>query len=60
MKSIPEALIEAAKTDGAGQFRTFRSSIVPLSWNATIAIVVFNFIFVWNEFVFANTFLVSR
>lgn len=58
-KSIPNELLEAASIDGAGVFRTFWSVAVPLSINATVTIVVYNFIFVWNEFVFANTFLTN-
>jgi len=58
-RSIPNELLEAASIDGAGVFRTFWSVAVPLSINATITIVVYNFIFIWNEFVFANTFLTS-
>lgn len=58
-RSIPNELLEAASIDGAGVFRTFWSVAVPLSINATITIIVYNFIFIWNEFVFANTFLTS-
>lgn len=58
-RSIPNELLEAASIDGAGVFRTFWSVAIPLSINATVTIVVYNFIFVWNEFVFANTFLTN-
>lgn len=57
MRNIPDALLEAASIDGAGTFKIFTKIILPLSMNATITIVLFNFMFVWNEFVFANTFL---
>ncbi|MET1051617.1 MAG: carbohydrate ABC transporter permease [Mycetocola sp.] len=57
MKYIPDSLLEAAMLDGAGAFRTFVQVVFPLSLNTTITIITFNFIFVWNEFVFANTFL---
>jgi raffinose/stachyose/melibiose transport system permease protein len=59
MRNIPDALMEAAAIDGAGPLRIFFKIIVPLSMNATVTIAVFNFMFVWNEFVFANTFLTS-
>ncbi len=59
MRNIPDALIEAATIDGASPARVFWQIIVPLSMNATITIAVFNFMFVWNEFVFANTFLTT-
>jgi raffinose/stachyose/melibiose transport system permease protein len=57
MKYIPDSLLEAAMLDGAGPVRTFVQVVFPLSLNTTITIITFNFIFVWNEFVFANTFL---
>ncbi len=57
MKYIPNALLEAAAIDGAGLGRIFLRIVFPLSTNTTITIITFNFIFVWNEFVFANTFL---
>lgn len=59
MRNIPDALIEAATIDGASTLRIFLSVILPLSTNATVTIAVFNFMFAWNEFVFANTFLTS-
>ena len=59
MRYIPDSLMEAAKLDGAGTFRIFARVVFPLSVNTTITIIIFNFIFVWNEFVFANTFMNS-
>lgn len=57
MRYIPDSLLEAAMLDGAGTFRIFMRVVFPLSLNTTVTIITFNFIFVWNEFVFANTFL---
>ena len=59
-RSIPNEILESASIDGAGVIRTFLYIVVPLALNATITIIVFNFIFVWNEFVFANTFLTNN
>lgn len=59
MRYIPNSLIEAAWLDGAGTFRTFLRIVFPLSLNTTVTIITFNFVFVWNEFVFANTFMSS-
>jgi raffinose/stachyose/melibiose transport system permease protein len=58
-KGIPNEILESASMDGAGVFRAFLYVVVPLSINATVTIIVYNFIFVWNEFVFANTFLTT-
>lgn len=60
MKYIPNELIDAARMDGATNFRIFRQIVFPLAANTTVTIVIFNFVFVWNEFVFANTFMTSN
>jgi len=57
MRYVPDSLLEAATLDGAGTFRIFLTIVFPLAANTTITIITFNFIFVWNEFVFANTFM---
>ena len=57
LDQIPDALIEAAYMDGAGSFRIFLEIIVPLLHNAIATIAIFEFVFVWNEFTFANTFI---
>lgn len=57
MRYIPDSLLEAATIDGASTLQTFLRVVFPLSANTTITIITFNFIFVWNEFVFANTFI---
>lgn len=59
MRYVPNSLLEAAQLDGAGPWRVFSSLIFPLARNTTITVITFNFIFVWNEFVFANTFLTN-
>ena len=57
MKFIPDAIHEAAVIDGAGAFQVFSRIIFPMSKNTTITVVTYNFVFVWNEFTFANTFM---
>ncbi|GGG00836.1 carbohydrate ABC transporter permease [Paenibacillus abyssi] len=59
MRYVPNSLIESAHLDGAGSFKIFTSIILPMSKNTTITIITFNFIFIWNEFIFANTFMTS-
>jgi raffinose/stachyose/melibiose transport system permease protein len=60
MRYIPDSLLEAARIDGAGTFRIFSRIVFPLAANTTVTIIIFNFVFVWNEFVFANTFMTSN
>ena len=57
MKFIPNSLCEAATIDGASSFITFSRIIFPMAKNSTITIVIFNFVNVWNEYVYANTFM---
>ena len=55
MTSIPRELSEAARVDGAGYWRTFRSVIVPVSRNAMVTAGLFSFLFAWADFLFAVT-----
>ncbi|WP_424766430.1 carbohydrate ABC transporter permease [Paenibacillus sp. sgz302251] len=59
MRYVPNSLMESAYLDGAGSFKIFTKIILPMSKNTTITIITFNFIFIWNEFIFANTFMTS-
>jgi putative aldouronate transport system permease protein len=49
-RSIPEALIESAKIDGAGEFRIFWRFILPLSMPALAAIALFTGVGHWNSY----------
>lgn len=55
MRSIPREIIEAARVDGAGPLRVFRSVVLPVSRNALITAAVFTFLFAWSDFLFALT-----
>lgn len=57
LDQIPDALMEAAYIDGADSFGIFFKIILPLLKNAVATIAIFEFVFVWNEFTFANTFI---
>jgi ABC-type glycerol-3-phosphate transport system permease component len=48
---IPDELIEAARIDGAGHLRTYWSVVLPLSGPLIAALVIFTFMWRWNEFV---------
>jgi raffinose/stachyose/melibiose transport system permease protein len=54
---IPRELYEAASMDGAGPYRIFFRITMPLSTNTVITVVFVNGIFIWNDFIFANTFV---
>lgn len=56
---IPREMYEAASLDGAGPYRIFAQITFPLSTNTIITVVLVNSIFIWNDFIFANTFVLS-
>lgn len=49
MKSIPDSLFEAAKLDGAGDFRIYWQIVMPLSKAALATIGLFQALGYWNE-----------
>ncbi len=49
--AVPDELLEAAKCDGAGIFRTFWRIVLPLSKPLVAVLVIFTFMWRWNEFV---------
>jgi multiple sugar transport system permease protein len=56
-KELPKDLEEAARVDGATTLQAFRKVIVPLAAPGVFTTAILTFIFAWNEFLFANTFL---
>lgn len=57
---MSNSILEAAIIDGAGSLRAFASVAVPLVKNTTITILTFNFVNIWNEFTFSNTFMTDN
>lgn len=50
MLSIPDELIEAAKIDGASEWRTYWKIVLPLARPGLAALGIFTFMNVWNSF----------
>jgi multiple sugar transport system permease protein len=50
MVSIPTEIIEAAKIDGASEWRTFYKIIMPISLPAMAVLGIFTFVAEWNDF----------
>jgi len=50
LQAIPGDLLEAAKIDGAGRFRTWRSVVMPLLLVATGPLLISSFAFNFNNF----------
>src|SRR5690606_26446071 len=49
----PKELEDAARIDGCSHFQTFLRIMMPISKPALATVSIYNFIYVWNEFVFA-------
>ncbi|MCR4589763.1 MAG: carbohydrate ABC transporter permease [Lachnospiraceae bacterium] len=47
---LPLSLIEAARIDGAGEFRTFNQIVVPLMKPAIAVQAIFSFVYSWNNY----------
>jgi multiple sugar transport system permease protein len=56
-EQIPFELEEAAAIDGLNRFQTFRMIVLPLAAPALVTAGILVFIFAWNEFMFALTFV---
>lgn len=48
--SVPNELIEAARMDGASEFRTYWSIILPVARPAIVTAAVFQFVWAWTDF----------
>ena len=55
--SIPEGLIEAAKIDGAGQFKIFSAVVIPLSKAVIAVMALYYAVGQWNSYFNAMIFL---
>ena len=58
-RQLPKGLEEAAKVDGANLWQAFYKVTIPLSAPGVVTTGLLTFIFAWNEFLFANTFLLE-
>jgi len=48
--SVPDALLEAARIDGASEWRIFRSIVLPLLTPILVTLAIFTFLGTWNDF----------
>ncbi|MEW1840965.1 carbohydrate ABC transporter permease [Nonomuraea angiospora] len=49
-EAVPTGLLEAAKIDGAGEFRTFLQIALPLLAPASVTVLLFSFVSIWNNY----------
>jgi alpha-glucoside transport system permease protein len=59
INALPRDILESAFIDGASQFTIFTRLILPLSIPALASLTIFQFVWVWNDYLVALTFLGS-
>ena len=52
---VPHEVIEAAKVDGAGQWRTLLTIALPMARNGLVVVFIVNFVTAWGEFLLCST-----
>ena len=60
IRAMPRDLEEAAFVDGAGVLRTFWQIVFPLLRPVTATLIIFNTIWIWNDFLLSYLFLSSN
>jgi len=48
--AVPDSLLEAARLDGAGEFRIFSTIVFRLMMPAAVTVLLFQFIGIWNNY----------
>ncbi|MET7417290.1 carbohydrate ABC transporter permease [Streptomyces rubiginosohelvolus] len=48
--AVPDEVLEAARLDGAGEFRIFLTVALPMMMPGFVTIVLFQFVSIWNNF----------
>lgn len=48
--SIPDSLLDAARIDGASEFRIYRSIVLPVIRPILVTLAIFTFMTAWNDF----------
>jgi ABC-type glycerol-3-phosphate transport system permease component len=60
LRDVPKELQESAYMDGAGEWRTFITIILPLARPGVVALLVFTFMNIWNDFLLPLVLLISN
>lgn len=56
-RTLPNEVREAAMIDGASEYRTFFQVMMPLGRAGLVTVAIFNFLGLWNEYLFGLVFL---
>jgi multiple sugar transport system permease protein len=49
-RGIPDELLDAARVDGASEFRIYRSIVLPVARAALVTVAIFTFMWTWTDF----------
>ncbi|MCC6704777.1 MAG: carbohydrate ABC transporter permease [Thermomicrobiales bacterium] len=60
MVQLPRDFEDAARVDGAGEFRIFTGIVAPLAWPGFLTVGLVVSLAVWNEFLLATVFLTDQ
>lgn len=58
--SLPREIFESAYLDGANHWKAFTQLVIPLATPAIASLGIFQFLWVWNDFLVAKIFLSSH
>ena len=56
VSALPREIIEAARVDGAGHLTVFARLVVPLSVPAIASLCIFQFMYIWNDYLIGRIF----
>ena len=59
LRTLPSDLEDGAMVDGCNEFQTFWRIMFPLAQPGIVTAAIFNFIFLWNEYMLALIFIVK-
>jgi multiple sugar transport system permease protein len=57
LMSVPDELIDAAKVDGASEFRIYWTIVLPIARPALVTSAVFQFVWAWTDFLYPLIYL---
>jgi alpha-glucoside transport system permease protein len=60
ISGLPREIFESAYLDGANHWTAFRSLALPLAMPAIASLGIFQFLWVWNDFLVAKVFLTNK
>jgi multiple sugar transport system permease protein len=60
VQGIPDGLLDAARVDGAGEWRIFSTVVLPLARPVLVALAVITFLGTWNDFLWPLVILADQ